>query len=95
MTPSTLTPPTVVRPTVIVDDSWRYKQVNGTWWYLQPGNRWAYWYNGQWVEYVPHVHVVPSYYYPQPYYGYHGPSIGLFFVHGHSHGHHHHGHHHH
>ena len=31
---------------------WRYRYQDGVWWYWLPSNRWVYWSNGRWVDYV-------------------------------------------
>ena len=31
----------------------RYVWYGGRWWYRQPTNRWSYWSQGRWVDYVP------------------------------------------
>ena len=72
----------------VVDNSWRYRNHNGKWWYWLPSNRWTIWSNGAWVDYV-----APSPYpYSTGYRGYYSPSYGAgVHLHGYNYGHHHHG----
>lgn len=94
-----------VEPAIAVDNSWRYKQHNGKWWYWLPSERWVYWSNGAWVDHVPGTPVVvaaPSFgvtsgygYYPYAtgYRSYYRPSIGVYtgggYGYGYGHSHHH------
>jgi hypothetical protein len=39
--------------TAAADENWRFRNYNGTWWYWMPSNRWVYWSNGAWVDFVP------------------------------------------
>lgn len=77
-------------PATVVDNSWRYRQHNGTWWYWLPSNRWVYWSNGAWTNYVPGTPIVVAapaygvtsgYGYRQPYttrhHSHYQPSIGV------------------
>jgi hypothetical protein len=50
----------VPEPADIADNSWRFKNHNGTWWYWMPSNRWVYWSNGSWVDYSPDTYVAPQ-----------------------------------
>lgn len=87
----------------VVDNSWRYRQHRGAWWYWLPSNRWVYWSNGAWVDYVPGTPVVvtaPSYGisprygtgypYTTRYHSHYRPSIGVHiggYGYGYGHGH--------
>jgi hypothetical protein len=42
-------PPAAKGPT---PEHWRYAYFNGDWWYWLPENRWVYWRNGQWNEFL-------------------------------------------
>ena len=86
-TQPSLLPSAAGTPTPAATDSVdrsRYRYYNGRWWYLLPDNRWVYWENGAWVNYVPPAVGAPAptaYQYVQPppyvYYGdpgyYYGP----------------------
>jgi hypothetical protein len=64
----------------------RYRNYNGVWWYQLPSNRWVYWSNGEWVNFVattqppPAVYQSPAYSYV-PSYGSYGyvPSYGGYY----------------
>ena len=94
--------PPPAQATVVVDNSWRYKHHNGTWWYWLPSNRWVIWSNNSWVDYDPatyasQVYRVPTYgggYIGNSGYGYrystgyrHVPHVGVGLYLGGGHGH--------
>ena len=58
----------------VVDNSWRYRNHNGTWWYWLPSNRWVVWSNNAWVDYVPTTYASGSYI--RPGYGTYGGFSG-------------------
>ncbi len=48
-------------------EKWRYVWFGGRWWYRQPTNRWSYWTEGRWVDYVPPARGnTPPYVQPPP-----------------------------
>ncbi len=48
-------------------EKWRYVYYGGRWWYRQPTNRWSYWTEGHWVDYVvPGRSNAPPYVQPPP-----------------------------
>jgi hypothetical protein len=48
-------------------DKWRYVWYGGRWWYRQPTNRWTYWSEGRWVDYLPPARSnTPGYVQPPP-----------------------------
>jgi hypothetical protein len=70
-----------------VGDNWRYRNYDGVWWYFLPSNRWVYWSNGEWVDFVsttqppPPAYQSPAYSYVPSYgssYGY-VPSYGSYY----------------
>jgi hypothetical protein len=63
-------PPSLPEATSVGDSS-RYRNYGGVWWYLLPSNRWVYWSNGQWMDFVPTTQPPPPIYQPiEPAYGY-------------------------
>ena len=53
--------PPPAQAAIVVDNSWRYKHYNGTWWYWLPINRWVVWTNDTWVDYDPGVYATQVY----------------------------------
>lgn len=93
--PSLVAPP--VQATVVVDNSWRYKRHNGSWWYWLPSKRWVVWSNNRWIDYDPATYATQVY--RAPIYsgnigygyrhstGYHAPHVGVGVYLGGGHGH--------
>jgi hypothetical protein len=52
-------PEPAAQPEAATDNTWRYRNYNGAWWYWLPSNRWVYWSNGAWVD-PPENSSVPT-----------------------------------
>jgi hypothetical protein len=89
--PQVLPEPTAAGETILPEvtsagDNSRYRNYNGVWWYQLPNDRWVYWSNGEWVNFVattqppPPVYPSPAYSYVPSYgsYGY-APSYGGYY----------------
>ena len=76
--------PLPAQATVVVDNSWRYKHHNGTWWYWLPSNRWVVWSNNSWIDYDPATYATQVYRAPT-YYGYGGGGYGSRYSTGYRH----------